>query len=140
MRPQRLTEFSIYVEDRPGELAGVLDAVGARGVEIEAMKVSTNTSTGKGIIRLVGSPTEDLRASLESLVETGLGPLTEAEVLSVGLERRPNAFRDIAVHFAPKGINVLYAYLAPANNGHQARCVLRVDDLDAAERAIEALG
>lgn len=138
MRPQRLTEFSIYVEDRPGELAGVLDAVGAAGVEIEVMNVSTNA--GKGIIRLVGSPTDDLRSALESLVESGHGPLTEAEVLSVGLDRRPNAFRDITVHFAPKGINVLYAYMAPANNGHQARCVLRVDDLDAAQAAIESLG
>lgn len=137
MQPDRLTEFSIYVEDRPGELAGVLEACSAAGVDMTSMAVTTNA--GKGVIRMLGQPTGALRDALESLVDSGHGPLTETEVLAVSLENRPNAFRDASACFAPHGVNILYAYLAPANNGSSARCILRVDDLDKATDALTSL-
>lgn len=137
MQPQKLTEFSIYVDDRPGELAGVLEACSAAGIDMASLSVTTNA--GKGVIRLLGEPTEGIRSALESLVDSGHGPLTEADVLAVSLQNRPNAFRDAAACFAPLGVNILYAYLAPAHNEAAARCILRVDDLERAQEAIASL-
>ena len=143
MHVQRLTEFSIFLADRPGELAGVLEAAGAAGVEIAALCVShhqTPSQSARGVLRLIGSPPESLRRVCESLIETGkAGPMVEAEVLVVGMQDRVGAFRDIASALARAGVNVQYAYQAPARNGHEAYSIFRVGALGPAEAAVRDL-
>ncbi|MCB9844910.1 MAG: hypothetical protein H6811_02835 [Phycisphaeraceae bacterium] len=129
------TEFSIYLAHRPGELAGVLEAAAASGIEITAVSVSDQTQ--RGLVRLMGQPEERLREVLESLVEAGAGPMLEQPVLVIPFDNRPGLFRDVAANLALAGVNVVYAYGAPAINGLPGRCVFRVSDVD---RAMATLG
>ena len=131
MQHTRQAEFTVYLDDRPGTLAGLLEACTASGVTVEALAVHTHDS--KGVCRLLGSPPDSMRAAMDQLVDAGVGPIVEAEVLTVTLNGRPNAFRDLAAAFAGKGVNVLYGYLAPASAESPARAVLRVADLQGAE-------
>lgn len=128
------TEFSIYLANRPGELAGVLEAAAAAGVELTAIAVSD--SSNRGLVRLLGDPEDRLRSVIESLVEAGAGPALETPVLVVPSENRPSLMRDIAAKLALSGVNVLYAYGAPASNGHVGRCILRVSDLSQAQETL----
>ncbi|MEL6328320.1 MAG: hypothetical protein AAFR38_01550 [Planctomycetota bacterium] len=126
MSPRCLHEFSIYLDDRPGELAGVLEAVAAAGVQIESMSVSEHN--GRGLVRLLGDPVEQLRAVCESLTESGIGPILEAEVVAVETGEREGTLRELAKTMADERVNVRYAYMAPSRNGRPELCVLRVDD------------
>lgn len=137
MKPIRLTEFSIYLDQRPGELAGLLDAAASAGVEIRAVSVSE--SNGKGLVRLIGDPPDTLRRVCESLTESGIGPIIESEVLAVSLEKRPSALRDIATAMADRRINLRHAYQMPRHGSSPARCVFRVDDLEDVAAQIEAI-
>lgn len=143
MHAERLTEFSIFLADRPGELAGVLEAADAASVEIAALCVShhqTHGQSARGVVRVIGSPPEALRRVCESLIETGkAGPMVESEVLVVGMKDRVGAFRDLSAALAKAGVNVQYAYQAPARNGHAAYSIFRVSDLPKAEAAVRDL-
>jgi hypothetical protein len=138
MRFDRLTEFSIYLDQRPGELAGVLGAASAAGVDVTS--VSTAEHGDRGCVRLLGTPEDALRHVCESLVESGIGPVVEAPVLAVSIENRPNLLRELAVALADHRLNVRYCYTAPAaNHGTPARCIFRFDDTDAALAVLEKL-
>lgn len=137
MQVDTQTEFSIYLMHRPGELAGVLGAAAEAGVQIDAVTVTDQNN--RGLVRVLGSPEEQLRAVFESLVEAGAGPVVETPVLVVPVESRPTVLHDIAANLAVAGINVQYAYAAAAINGTPSRCILRVSDIDQARATIDAM-
>ncbi|TVS03373.1 MAG: hypothetical protein EA423_08585 [Phycisphaerales bacterium] len=131
------TEFSIYLADRPGELAGFLEAAAAAGITFSAIAVAD--SNGRGCVRLLGRPEERLRELCESMVESGAGPVLESPVVVVPMATGQGFMREISTKLALAGVNVQYAYLAPPENGSPTRCVLRVDNPDAALKAIESI-
>ncbi|MEM1328961.1 MAG: hypothetical protein AAGG07_00220 [Planctomycetota bacterium] len=137
MHHERQTEFTVYLDDRPGALAGLLESCTAAGVTVEALAVHTHE--GKGVTRLLGTPPEAMREAMDHLMDAGVGPIVDAEVLTVTLNGRPNAFRDLAAAFAGKNVNILYGYLAPPVGETPARSILRVADLDAAEQIVQSL-
>lgn len=130
-------EFSIYLMHRPGELAGVLGAAAEAGVRITAVTVTDQNN--RGLVRVLGTPEEKLRAVFESLVEAGSGPVVETPVLVVPIGSRSSVLHDIATHLAVAGVNVQYAYAAAAQNSTPSRCILRVSDLDEARKTIDAM-
>lgn len=140
MHAEVLKEFSIFLADRPGELAGVLEAADAARIDIAAVCVShhqTPSQSARGVLRVIGSPEEGLRRVCESLIETGkAGPMVESDVLVVGMKSRTGAFRDIAAALGRAGVNVQYAYQAAARNGHDAYSIFRVSDVPKARAAI----
>lgn len=135
MQYERLIEFSVFLAQRPGELVGLLDAASQVGVEIVAL--STTDFRDRGLVRLIGAPTEALRRACVQIADSGAGQFIESPVLAVGMENRPNAVRDLAVIMADARINVRYTYLAPSFNGTPARAIFAVDDYDGAVAAIE---
>ncbi|MEM0983286.1 MAG: hypothetical protein AAGI17_04985 [Planctomycetota bacterium] len=145
MNPLRLHEFSIYLDQRPGELAGVLDLATSRGISVTAVSVSEHN--GRGCVRLLGEPLEDLRALCESLTDSGVGPVVESEVIGVetGAVNGDDAgsetakMCELAKALADARINVRYGYLAPAHNGHRAMCIIRVDEPDEVAKQLEQL-
>lgn len=130
MKVDRATEFSIYLHDRPGALAGILDAMVGAGVQVQAVYVAEHNS--RGLVRVVGTPDADARSVCDELCDAGAGPVAEAEVLVVQCPDRPLALREIAMRLAETNVNIRYAYHAPADNGTPALCVLRLDDTDSA--------
>jgi len=131
----QLTEFSIYLHQRPGELAGLLDAAKAGGVEI--ISISTTEHLDRGCVRLLGHPEASLRHICESMVDAGVGPVVEAPVVGVSIEDRPGIVRDLVVLMADNRVNVRYCYFVPASKVSEGTmCVFRFDEH---ERAIETI-
>ncbi len=135
MTPRAFTEFSIYLQQRPGELAGVLEAAQLAGVEIHS--VSTAEHLDRGCVRIIGSPEEALSQVCERLVEAGVGPVVESPVVGVEIDNRPGVVRDLALLMADNKINVRYCYLIPAIGGNgSALCVFRLDEHERAMSVI----
>lgn len=127
MTPREFTEFSIYLQQRPGELAGVLDAAQMAGVEL--LSVSTSEHLERGCVRLIGQPEQALRQVCERLVEAGAGPVVESPMLAVDMDNRPGVVRDLAILMADNRVNVRYCYLVPPIGGQgSALCVFRLDE------------
>lgn len=138
MKLDRLHEISVFLDQRPGELAGLLDLLHARGVGLVGLSVSEHN--GRGLVRVVGEPLETVRQVAESLIESGIGPVVESEVLAVELAAdRPAAMRDLTTALADHGINVRYAYLIPVQGPGVPRLVFRVDDLETVQKTIDEI-
>lgn len=137
MHAERQTEFSIYLDQRPGELAGVLGALAQHGVETTAVAVAEHNN--RGVVRILGLDVESLRHACESLVDSGVSPVVESEVVVVDMADRPNALREIAVALAAARVNIRYVYLAQRGSGLGPRCILRVSHGESAIAAIEPL-
>jgi len=132
----QITEFSIYLQQRPGELAGLLEAALAAGVEM--ISISTTEHLDRGCARLLGHPEEALRAVCESLVDAGVGPVVEAPVVGISVVNRPGIVRDLAVLMADNRINVRYCYFVPASTvNSKTMCVFRFDEHEKAIELIE---
>lgn len=137
----RVPEFNIYLADRPGELAGVLEALAAAGAKVTALSV-VETGTGddrRGLVRLIGEPVEAIRRVCEGVADTGAGPVAETEVLLVSLGEHPGRFREVAVKLADAKVNVRYVYQCPMAGSGGATCVLRVEDPAKAEEIVREL-
>jgi len=96
-------ELSIQIENRPGTLAKVCQALAGRGVNIVAFQAST--AERRSQIHLV----ENLGAAKMVLAAEGL-IYTEGEVVQIALRNLPGELARVASRLAEANININYAY------------------------------
>jgi len=121
-------DLIVALEDQPGALAKMGEALGKAGVNIDG--ICGVTVEGKGMIHiLVGDPAKARRA-----LESGKVPVVrEQDVLVLDVKDRPGELGDIARRLANAGVNIHLAYLATST-----RLVLGVDDIQKAQGALRA--
>jgi len=119
-------DLTIILEDRPGTLADMGEALGKAGINIEGL--CGFPCEGKGIGHIL---VENAAAARRALEEVGIEVRDERPVLVLEIEDRPGALGEASRRIANAGVNVDLVYLA-ANN----RLVLGTDDLDKARAAV----
>jgi hypothetical protein len=92
--------FIVELNDQPGELARVAEAIARKGIDITGF--SGATSAGRGTVALLTSDEAGTRAALG---EGGFNA-REVEVATVSLVHRPGALAEAARKLADAGINV----------------------------------
>jgi hypothetical protein len=118
--------LTIALEDRPGILAELGEALGGAGVNIEGF--CGYTSGGRGIVHLL---VDDPQAARQALAGTAIEVEGEQDVVVVDLEDRPGALGVIARRIANADVTLELAYL-----GTNTRLVLGADDLESVRRAV----
>ena len=121
-----MKDLKIVLENRPGTLADMGEALGKGGINIDGG--CGFPCEGKGIAHLL---IEDAVAARRAIEETGNKVLEEREVLVLDIEDRPGTLGQVCRRIASAGVNIDLLYLA-ANN----RLVIGVDDLDKARGAV----
>ena len=121
-----MKDLTVILQDRPGTLADMGEALGKAGINIEGG--CGFPCEGQGVIHIL---VEDAAAARRALEEIGLEVRGERQVLVLEIEDRPGAFGEVSRRIANAGVNVDLVYLA-ANN----RLVLGADDLDKARAAV----
>jgi hypothetical protein len=123
-------QLSAWVEDRPGMLGQVADALGEAKVSIRAFMAAT--FDGRGFVRVVvDKPAVAKRVFRKHGWET-----TEDEVVEVKVKDRPGALGDVADRLGAGGVNVLYAYVGTARSATHVNLYLAVADAKAALKAL----
>ena len=122
--------FIISLDNRPGTLADLGEALGQRGINIAA--IAGSSWEGNGAAAIVTNDDAGARSALD---EGGLA-YREVDIVSVGLEDRPGTLGEAARRLADKGVNI-ELILPTGMQGSRITVALGVDD---AERAREALG
>jgi hypothetical protein len=118
--------LTIELEDKPGMLAELGEALGGAGVNIDGF--CGYASGGKGIIHLL---VEDAAAARGALEGTGIEVQDERDVVVVDVEDRPGALGVIARRISNADVSLNLAYLAT-----NTRLVLGADDLESVRRAV----
>ncbi len=97
-------EFTIRLEDRPGTLGKVSQALADRGVNILAFQsISTE---GKALIRIVA----DTPVAAKKVLDSERLTYTEAEVAQIKLPNRLGELARAASRLAEANININYGY------------------------------
>lgn len=111
-----MKDLTVSLEDKPGELARMGEALGGAGVNIEGM--AAMTAEGRGIIHLLVEDASATRAALEG---AGIAIAGEADPLIAEFPAdqvdRPGAMGEMARAVAEAGVNVQVVYLATNNRG-----------------------
>lgn len=100
------TDLTVRMENRPGALAEIGEALGRAGVNIEA--VAGFGLDNHGIAHLV---VDDADAAKAALKRAGIEVTAEDEALVVSLEDEPGALGDYARKLADAGVNIVAAYI-----------------------------
>lgn len=125
-----IRQISVFVENQKGKLLETLNAIAAEGINIRALSVADTNDFG--ILRLITSDTDKTVEALrkESIVNT-------TEVVAAKLEDRVGALRDVIAVLTAADINIEYVYAFTASEEFGAYVVIRVDDTEKAQKALD---
>lgn len=112
------------LNDRPGELARVVQALSRAGVNIEGV------AEVEGVVHVLARDPGAARAALRSGGYTIDG---EVEVLVLPMTDRPGELSMIMQRLADASVNVRFVYLAT-----ETRVVIGVDDISQARQVLDA--
>jgi hypothetical protein len=112
-------DLAIELEDRPGALAEMGEALGRAGVSVEGGGVFV--ANGVGIAHFLFT---DGRAAREALENAGIRVVEENEVVTLRLRQdEPGQLGKIARRMAEAGVNIRVQY-----SDHDHQLILVVDD------------
>jgi hypothetical protein len=120
-----MTEFTVHLANRPGQLAKLARLLADAGVHIEALAAFANGELG--VVRLVA---DDDAVARRVLSDAGVR-WDEHPVIATVVPRRPNALADLTASLADTGINIDAMYLLRSNHETQ-QFALAVNDPDMA--------
>ncbi|HLE80208.1 MAG TPA: amino acid-binding protein [Dehalococcoidia bacterium] len=127
----RVDQVSVFLENRPGRLVEMLQVLENTGINIQALSLAD--APDFGIVRMV---LPDVGKGVEVLHEAGF-TARSTQVLKVQVPHRPGGLVDtVAQPLARAGLNVEYLYASVDPAPGQAVVVVKVRDLEAAERAL----
>ena len=100
-----MTEFVVRMDNRPGRLAALTEALAEAGVNIEAL--AAFGLDGEGVVRLI---VDDATAARRTLREAGLSA-DEHQVLTAFLPHSPGQLAAVARSLADSDINIEAVYV-----------------------------
>ena len=119
-------DLTVYLEDRPGTLADLGEALGKAGVNIEGG--CGVQDDGKETFHLLF---EDAAGAREALEGAGIKVQAERDVIVTDVADTPGALGQMARSIAEAGVNIELVYMASNN-----RLVIGASDLDKARAAL----
>jgi hypothetical protein len=133
MKTHITTQLALFLDNRPGTLARVCDALRASKINIYAIAISDTVD--HSVIRMVVS---DWRKALLIFEEHGT-LVVETEVLMVESTNKPGTLAAIARKLADSHVNIEYAYCATPPDAKKGLLILRVSDAKKALKVLNTL-
>lgn len=129
-----IKQLSIFVENKSGRLAEITALLAGAGVDIRALSIADTTNFG--ILRLIVDKPD---AAAEVLKGAGL-TVSLTNVIAIGIPDEPGGFAQAMRVLADKEIGIEYMYAFISRDKGRAYVILRVEDNDAAVRALADSG
>ncbi len=124
-------QLSVIMDNAPGALAIMADAVAGKNVNI--LSLMSIEYEGRSLVRMI---VDNVPAAKKALQGAGYA-YTEERVLGTKLANRPGMLARIARRLGDAGVNIDYAYLGAEPRSLQQLVVLAVSDFDRAKQLIK---
>jgi hypothetical protein len=125
-----VTQLALFLENKPGTLAAVCDALAAADINIFALTISDTVD--HSVVRMVVS---DTRRALNIFEEHGT-LVVDNEVIMIEHDNKPGTLGAIAKKLANAGVNIEYAYLASDPQASRGILILRPNDVERAKKIL----
>jgi hypothetical protein len=123
-------QLALFLDNRPGTLARLADALAEAKINIYAL--ATSDTVDHSVIRLV---VDDYRRAME-LFEAHGTLVVEDDVVMVSGDNKPGSLARIAHKLADGKVNIEYAYCATPPNAKKGLMILRVNDVKKALKVL----
>ena len=127
---QEMTQFSIFLVNKPGVLAAVTNELTRARVNMIALTLMD--SMEHGVLRVVCDKADVARDVLGRTHDRW----TETDVLVLELKNEPGAFASVAQLLADKHINIAYAYATAGASHGRTTAVFKVADMKKAQKVL----
>ena len=130
LAPRIVQQLAVFLENKPGALAAVCDALA--GAKINIFGLTVSDTTDHAVVRMVVSNTD----KAINVFENHGALVVESDVLMIQNDNKPGSLSRIAHALSAKKINIDYGYLASMPSAKKGLLILRVTD---AKRALAVL-
>ena len=127
-----VTQFSVFLVNKPGVLAQITRRLAEAKLNITAMTLMD--ASEHGVLRVI---TTDPHKTRSALADVNL-PTTETEVLMIEMPNKSGALADVCGRLALAHINISYAYVTTGGPGGKARGVFKVADVKKAMKVLKS--
>ena len=125
------TQFSIFMVNKPGVLAKVLDELAKAKLNVVAMTMMD--SAEHGVMRVVAGSRDKARKAIDKLNMS----YSETDVLCLNLPNKAGALADAAHKLSEAHINISYAYCTAGARGGRTTGILKVADVKKAMKVLK---
>ena len=125
-------QLSIFVENKSGRLADIIDAIADAGIDIRAVSIADTTDFG--ILRLIVNDTEK---AINIMKEAGF-TVGRTAVVAVEVDDKPGGLNNILEALSGQNVNVEYMYAFVQEGGGSATMIFRFDRIDQAIEVLKA--
>ncbi|MBO5858836.1 MAG: ACT domain-containing protein [Clostridia bacterium] len=129
-----IKQLTVFVPNRKGAMVSLTDIIAKNGINIRALSIAETEDFG--ILRLI---VDNESAATKILEENGY-LIKMIDVVGVKIGDKPGALTSALDVLDKNGINVEYLYAFMARTEKHAYVVLRVEDNNNAESALENAG
>ena len=129
-----VTQISIFLENRSGGLADVVDVLARNGVDMKAVSVADMSDFG--ILRVIVDDADRTRGVLKDAGFT----VDKTRVVAVEVPDHPGGLAETLHALRAAGINVEYMYSAARRSVDRAVIIFRFDDVPRALQALRGAG
>jgi hypothetical protein len=128
----KVTQISIFLENRKGRLFEVTRLLGKSGINIRALNIAETDDFG--VLRLVVDKPEEAL----SVLKAGGFVANTTDIVAVEVPDRPGGLSEVLSVIAQGGLNVEYMYGFVEKKTDQALLVFRFDNTEKAITALKA--
>ncbi|GHV06841.1 amino acid-binding protein [Clostridia bacterium] len=129
-----LNQISVFVENRPGRLAEIIDIISTAGVNIRALSIADTADFG--ILRLVVDKPGECRAALKNAgVTAKITP-----VIAARMDDKAGSLNKILSVLSVKGLDLEYVYAFLGLTDGAATLVISAAKIEDAAAALTAAG
>ncbi len=127
-------QISVFVENKRGALAKVLEDLAGKGVGLRAMTIA---DTGDfGILRII----VDDNDAVEEALKASETVYSVTDVIACQAADVPGGFAKVLEILMDAGIDIEYTYAFVIRTGEEACAIIRVGDATAGEKALRESG
>lgn len=129
-----INQLSVFVENKTGRLAAVIEALGKNNINMSALSLAD--ASEYGILRII---VDDPDRAAEVLRDIGV-IVKVTKVLAVSMADTPGGLSGILDIFLKNDINVDYMYAFVGKTADRAVMVVKASDPKKAEEVLESAG
>ena len=130
----KITQISVFLENRKGLLFEVTQLLGKNGINIRALNIAETDDFG--VLRLVVDKPKDALAGLKA----GGFVASTTEIVAVEVPDNPGGLSEVLGVLSREGLNVEYMYGFVEKKSEEALLVFRFEDTEKAVVALEKAG
>ncbi|MEN6356727.1 MAG: ACT domain-containing protein [Armatimonadota bacterium] len=130
----KVSQLSVFIENKSGRLADVTRTLANAGINVRALSIADTIDYG--LLRLIVN--DPARAKSE-LTNAGF-TVALTEVLAIEVPDKPGGLAGIIDAFAECGLNIEYMYAFVGTSGENAIVIFRVEKVDEAMSSLQKKG